>query len=87
MPVALKEWGENASDNPASLIRRLNILAGSIRVAGGSRAIASYLAQSDRVVRVADFQEPISPNTGQDPPGSFQPPFPQLRTRGFDNQR
>jgi hypothetical protein len=32
--VALKEWGENASDNPASLSRRLSILAASIRVAG-----------------------------------------------------
>jgi hypothetical protein len=34
IPVALKEWGENASDNPASLSRRLSILAASIRVAG-----------------------------------------------------
>jgi hypothetical protein len=34
IPVALKEWGENASDSPASLSRRLSILAASIRVAG-----------------------------------------------------
>jgi hypothetical protein len=34
IPVARKEWGENASDNPASLSRRLSILAASIRVAG-----------------------------------------------------
>ena len=33
IPVALKEWGENASDNPASLSRRLSILAASILVA------------------------------------------------------
>ena len=32
--VARKEWGENASDKPASLSRRLSILAASIRVAG-----------------------------------------------------
>jgi hypothetical protein len=34
IPEALKEWGENASDNLASLSRRLSILAASIRVAG-----------------------------------------------------
>jgi hypothetical protein len=34
IPVALKEWGENAFDNPSSLSRRLSILAASIRVDG-----------------------------------------------------
>jgi hypothetical protein len=32
-PVALRKWGENASDSSASLSRRLGILAASIRVA------------------------------------------------------
>jgi hypothetical protein len=29
VPVALKEWGEDASDNPAALSRHLSILAAS----------------------------------------------------------
>jgi hypothetical protein len=55
IPVALKEWGENASDNPASLSRRLSILAASIRVAWRRPSFRVLPTAIGKRVRLADF--------------------------------